>query len=626
MKTPWTQPSLSRDFALLAAAILFVLFLISLWVSYSTYLQHSSKVARLLEEESARVEYVLKRDINQAGYLLTAVGRQLTLADKLPTHSLAAILKTYENQDSIFSTFSFINPSRSVIVSSNRGVLDQPVDVSDRDYVVMSENHPWELQVGDPIDGRVSGRWVIPVSMGITDYTGRFIGSVVASLDIDRISNEIEAIIHHEGTSFAIISKDLVPLTEVAEEKQFVLNHFPARKLLSSNLSVSESGIIGRGNLFIGSSLYTYYRVVRDYPFIILLGYDSQLQDESVRAQLWSRLLQVLGFAVFFVLFLWIMRARMIRPVQALSEAAAEISKGRPMPALVRSGSQEIESLATEIASIGNYTAELGRIEDEMRNKLFKLRQHKQLLEMQQHSHSEFLSYLCEKLRAPLSVILSSAQAMKDQIYGPIENRRYRQFAHDMHHQGQHLMSELSDLIAFSKAHTNYVSRAETACEIEHAIEQAMQSVLNRLQHRSVHIDTDIPANPPQLLMNEFRLQQLFSNLLQHYFDSAAEKKIIIRVHPPVDSRDKNYLAVDIGYAASGDSLPPPSAVQAIEAITVSERYKSLPEDVLEDDINLNLARILVSENELGLLHRSAEGRPLISRIYFNTTRIIERK
>ena len=46
MKNYWTQPSLSRDFALLSAAVFLVLFLVSMWVTFVTYTHHSERIAR----------------------------------------------------------------------------------------------------------------------------------------------------------------------------------------------------------------------------------------------------------------------------------------------------------------------------------------------------------------------------------------------------------------------------------------------------------------------------------------------------------------------------------------------------------------------------------------------------
>ena len=81
------------------------------------------------------------------------------------------------------------------------------------------------MQIGRPIEGRVSGRWVIPVAMGLTDYTGKFIGTILISIDINELTEQISTLVKRDGISFAIISKTLIPLTQVSDDNNFLTNN-----------------------------------------------------------------------------------------------------------------------------------------------------------------------------------------------------------------------------------------------------------------------------------------------------------------------------------------------------------------------------------------------------------------
>ncbi|MGE0754544.1 MAG: hypothetical protein AB7L92_05230, partial [Alphaproteobacteria bacterium] len=165
----FTQTSLSRDFTLLAATVLFVVLGISAWFTYSTYSYYSARITQQLQKESERIETTLAGEIEKAGYLLTALGKQITLNDAGDLPKLEKLLKTFNTKDHIYTLFSWVDIDKRIVVSSNRGILQEPVDVSDRDYVVKAAMTPWKVQIGRPVDGRVSDRWVIPVTMGITD-------------------------------------------------------------------------------------------------------------------------------------------------------------------------------------------------------------------------------------------------------------------------------------------------------------------------------------------------------------------------------------------------------------------------------------------------------------------------
>ncbi|MCE2926509.1 MAG: hypothetical protein LW823_02535 [Rickettsiales bacterium] len=625
MKAPWSQPSLSRDFALLAAAILFVLFLISAWVSYGTYVKHARQVSVKLDDESSKIERSLERDLRYGSYLLSSLGKQISVFDKQDLNQMAGMLKSFETKGSIYSVFSFVSPQGKVVVSSNKGVLDEPIDVSDRDYVKLAYNEPWKMQIGEPVDGRVSGRWIIPIAMGVTHYTGKHIGTVLISVDIEMLTQEIRSLLKTDSISFAIVSKNLVPLTEVSDEKEFVLNHFPARKLLKNNLSASNKGIIERGNLFIGSSLYTYYRVAPAHPYIILLGYDARKNDENVRNQLWSRLLQVLGFAIFFVLFLWIMRARMIRPILMLTDAASEIARGKPYTNKPQGGSQEIENLATEFERISDYISESNRVEDELRNKMFMLKQSKEQSEIEKHSKSEFLGFICQELRKPITEIITYSQVMKDQVYGPIENRKYRQCALDIYQNSNHMLSELTELLTFSKTESGYVAKDEKPTDVDQVIEKSVKQLSSNLNAGNGKIEIDCPANLPNLMINEFRLQQMVSNLMQHLFNQHEQASIMIRVRWLNELKDRNYLLFEFSNQAIKTKSDSELIKLAQSAIEETLHRKVLSTDTPADDINLKLARLLAADHQAGILKESADAKTCAISLFFGQNRIIKK-
>ncbi len=543
MKGYWTQPSLSRDFALLAAAVLFVLFLISAWVTFTTYTHHSEQVSRELAKESQRIEGTLASEMQNANYLLTALGRQLVLDETRDPTRLAQMLKAFDNKGFIYTILAWVNTDQQLIVSSNKGILEKPVDLSDRDYVKKAASEPWKMQIGRPIEGRVSGRWVIPLSMGITDYTGKFIGTIMLSVDINTLTEQLSNLIKRDGISFAIVSKTLIPLTQVSDDKDFVTNNFPTQKLVNVNFSDNPSGLIAQGSLFWGTGSYSFYKVSTDYPYIILLGYDSRYSDEAARSVLFSRLLQMMVIAAFLVTLLWIMRIRMIKPVLDITALAAAVAKGEHHPAMQVKGPVEIEALAHQVLRIGEYISENKRIEDELRNKVFMLKKAKERAEMDRRSKSEFLAYVCQEMRTSLNNIIGFAQVMRDQLYGPIENRKYRQYSADIYQTGNTLLSHMQDVLTLSKIETGYVDLVEKPQDIASVINKVLRFIADKLQTEKLNIKLKLHDPLPRLVADEFRLQQMLMNLVLHALHHMLpEQALTLEARLISESKDKFYM------------------------------------------------------------------------------------
>lgn len=590
----WAQPSLYRDFALLSAAVFFVLLMVSGWVTYTTYQEHSDKIASELEKEALRIDHALSGEMESANYMLSSLGRQIVIDSNHDYTKLAQSLKSFDNKGYIYTIFSWTDVNQKMVVSSNKGVLEEAVDISDRDFIQQSALDSWKMHIGRSIEGRVSGRWVIPAGMGITDYTGKFLGIISLSLDIKILTDKIKDSVKRDGISFAIVSKSLIPISEVSDDKSFITDDF-TKKLVDIDLSKNHSGLIAKGNLLWGTGSYAYYRVSDNYPYIILMGYDTNYGDGEVRVLLWSRLFQLLIIALFLVFFLWVVRVRVIKPVLDITNMVAGITKGEKFKPRTKTGSVEIEALVAQIRHLSEYIDETKRIQDELKNKIFLLRKSKETAEINLRSKSDFLAYIAQEMRMPLNNIIGFSQVLKDQIYGAIENRKYRQYASDIFTTGNQLIVKIQDVLLHSKLETGYIDLQEKSFDISNAISASLRNMADKLQANKISVKTNIHDNLPHLMADEFRVQQIINNVLLALLDSVVpESFITIDAKIISEQRDKKLLAIEIGISEQTRS--------ANDLLMLSEKHFALmyhhetvgiesPEII---DLRIELARLLM--------------------------------
>ena len=561
----WAQPSLYRDFALLSSLVFFVLLVVSGWITYTTYEKHSDKITRELEKEALRIDHAINSEMESANYMLSSLGRQIVIDNNHDYTKLAQSLKSFDTKGYIYTIFSWTDINQRMVVSSNKGVLEEPVDISDRDFIQHAALDSWKMHIGRSIEGRVSGRWVIPAGMGITDYTGKFLGIISLSIDIGALTDKIKSIVKRDGISFAIVSRSLIPISEVSDDKSFLTNDF-TKKLVDIDLSKNPNGLISKGNLLWGTGNYAYYQLSENYPYVVMIGYDTNYGDEEVRNLLWYRLLQLFIIAVFLVLVLWVVRVRVIKPILDITNMVVSIIRGDKFSHHNKTGSVEIEGLVAQIGHVSEYINETKRIQDELNNKIFSLRKSKETAEINLRSKSDFLSYIANEMRTPLNNIIGFSQVLKDQIYGAIENKKYRQYASDIWTTSNQLITKMQDVLLHSKLETGYIDLQEKQFDIASAISASLRNVADKLQVNKISIKTNIDEHLPYLLADEFRFQQIINNILLVLLDSAVPDTVItINAKIINEQRDKELLAIEIGYSkiASSDS----------DFIALSEKY-----------------------------------------------------
>ena len=610
MNSLWTKSSLSRDFALLVIAAITLLLLISIWVTQHSYDVYSDHVEHDLKKEANRIDGMLHNELERASYVLTALGQQIVVDNQLDMVRLAQVLKSYDSKGSIYSIISWVNASQKIVVSSNRGVLEKPVDVSDRDYVQDSSVDPWKMHIGSPIEGRVSGKWVLPVAMGVSDYTGKLIGTILISLDIGILKQNLASIVSHEGTSFAIVSRSFSPLVEHAMEKDFVSAHFPLQRLNALDTETYPDGLLTQGNILFSVGNYFYYHTMTQHPYLILLGYDLQYSDRMVSGVLVSRLLQFAIITVFFLLFLWIMRTRMIQPMLKIASMASAISRGESytLPDSARVP-EEVRLLAKQISHISEYIAENKRIEDELRNKLFVLKKAKERAEASAHSKSEFLAYVCQEMRSILNHVIGFSQAMRDQLHGPIENKKYRGYASDIYIISNTLLNYTQDLLTFSKTETGYTVLLEKPLDIEEIIAKTLRFLMDRMQIERRSVTPKLQENLPKLIADEFRLQQLLTNMLVYAFHKTpADQPFMLEAFIVREGKDKAFFVISLHTFNS----PPMSAIEYIawadriitntpSVLPQPRAIEDLPKDASELSLELFKSLVHLHHGYVGL-------------------------
>src|SRR4051794_40681631 len=89
----------------------------------------------------------------------------------------------------VYARLAVADTEGNIVASTTPGRPDgKPLNIADREHFhIQMERADAGLVIGRSILGRVTGRWVIPLSRRITDREGKLIGVAVLSLDRDYL-------------------------------------------------------------------------------------------------------------------------------------------------------------------------------------------------------------------------------------------------------------------------------------------------------------------------------------------------------------------------------------------------------------------------------------------------------
>src|SRR3546814_17393225 len=88
--------------------------------------------------------------------------------------------------------------------------------------------------------------------------------------------------------------------------------------------------------------------------------------------------------------------------------------------------------------------------------------------------------YVGHELRTPLNAIIGFSEIIKDQLFGPMGNQRYREYAIDIHDSGTHLLSLINDILDLSKIEAGKFELHEEAIDLETATTSCFRVMRDR--------------------------------------------------------------------------------------------------------------------------------------------------
>jgi signal transduction histidine kinase len=598
-----TQPSLSRNFLLLSVFIVVILVLVSAWVAAETIKNHAEAVSKQLENDALRIDRALIVETENASYILESLGRQIEATGLNSEENIAQLFFSFaKTEGSKRNAFSWVDKAQMITISSNLGVLEKPIDVSDRDYIKKSVAEPWKVHIGRPIMGRLSQKMVLPLALGLTDQRGNYAGSVMVALDIQKLTDDLTRVLRDSGTQFAITNLAFTLLTQTPESEAFFTQTFNVKQLSHVDFTQQTNGIYSLGSLFNSQKRFAYFERSSQYPFIIFLGLDPAHSKQSVIDMLLPRLFQLCVIAAFLWFVLWTVRKRIIQPVIALTHSAATIVRGERYNPTETQGPLEIEQLSFEIKRLYDYIEERRRVESELRLKNAELNRIKEAATLTNQVKAEFFSYIGHELAEPVEIILEQIETIKDQHFGPLANPKYLAHAHDVYEQAQALRSMLGDIKTIAEAETGLLALSEHEVDLSFILQKTIR-IFRDKSPRPVDVQLDT-TGMPRLRGDELRLKQLILNILNASAQHVGTGDVI-RISAVPKTQE-----LQLHFSYLGDTAP-----KSIATMAMHPRGKH--------GLELALARLLVALHQGTLEIKTTADRTTVVIVKFPAQRVL---
>jgi signal transduction histidine kinase len=129
---------------------------------------------------------------------------------------------------------------------------------------------------------------------------------------------------------------------------------------------------------------------------------------------------------------------------------------------------------------------------------------------------TRFLANMSHELRTPLNAVIGFAEIIQNEAVGPIGERRYCEYAKDIHDSATHLLDVINDILDVAKAEAGKLDLADERVEIDPFVTKTLRLVETRAQQQGVTLTADLDSQVPVLIADPRRLRQILLNLLSN--------------------------------------------------------------------------------------------------------------
>lgn len=166
------------------------------------------------------------------------------------------------------------------------------------------------------------------------------------------------------------------------------------------------------------------------------------------------------------------------------------------------------------------------------------------------------LAQLSHELRTPLNAILGFSEAIREQLFGPLGNDRYREYAGHVHTSGRHLLTLIVEILQLSQGEAGKLEMNESDVDLSAVANTCLDVMAPAAREAALTLDVAIPPRLPLLRADEGKIRQLLFNLVDNAIKfTPPDKNVSIEASLAVDG-GIDLVVRDTGIGMKAEDIP----------------------------------------------------------------------
>jgi len=129
---------------------------------------------------------------------------------------------------------------------------------------------------------------------------------------------------------------------------------------------------------------------------------------------------------------------------------------------------------------------------------------------------SDFLANMSHELRTPLNAVIGFSEIICREVMGPIGNRKYLEYAVDLHNSGKYLLQLINDILDLTKIGAGRLALDDDLLNVADLVDSCIRMMRHRAELQGVVLYQSVSPEIRAIRGDERRLRQIVLNLLNN--------------------------------------------------------------------------------------------------------------
>lgn len=128
---------------------------------------------------------------------------------------------------------------------------------------------------------------------------------------------------------------------------------------------------------------------------------------------------------------------------------------------------------------------------------------------------SEFLANMSHELRTPLNSIIGFSEIIKNEVFGPIQERSYWEYAKHINESGQNLLKVINEILDISRIEAGDRQLNESRVQLDNVISECLEMLGSKIENNKMNVINAVQGMP-KVLCERLAIKQVFMNVLSN--------------------------------------------------------------------------------------------------------------